>query len=104
MLIVLRAFEFWPDICQWISTFYKGIMSTVAVNGQLSQWFLVQRGVDKGTQYRHIYSCVEIFATMIRQDENTKVFPSEKLNIKAHNTQMIPKLYWKVTKIHLKQL
>ena len=32
MFKVLLAFEFGPDICQSISTFYKGIKSTVAVN------------------------------------------------------------------------
>ena len=48
MFKILRAFGFWQDICQWISTFYKCIKSTVAVNGQLSQWFLIQRGCRQG--------------------------------------------------------
>ena len=35
--LFLRAFGFGPDTCQWISTFYKDIKSSVSVNGQLSQ-------------------------------------------------------------------
>ena len=34
MFKFLRAFGFGPDICQWISTFYKDIKSSVTVNGQ----------------------------------------------------------------------
>ena len=74
MFKVLRAFGFGPDICQWISTFYKGIKSTVAVNGQLSQCFLIQRGCRQGdpiSPYLFIL-CVEILATMIREDKNIK--------------------------------
>ena len=48
MFKVLRAFRFGQDICQLISTFYKGIKSPVAVNGQLTQWFLIQRGCRQG--------------------------------------------------------
>ena len=71
MFKALGAFGFGLDICQWISTFYKGIKSTVAVNGQLSQWFLIQRGCRQGdpiSPYLFI-SCVEILATMIREDK-----------------------------------
>ncbi len=74
MFKVLRAFGFGPDICQWTSTFYKGIKSTVAVNGQLSQWFLIQRGCrqeDPISPYLFI-SCVEILATMFREDKKKK--------------------------------
>ena len=48
MFKVLRAFGFGPDICQWKSTFYKDINSSVTVNGQLSQWFAIQRGCRQG--------------------------------------------------------
>ena len=45
---VLRAFGFGLDECQWISTFYKYIKSSVTVNGQLAQWFAIQRGCRQG--------------------------------------------------------
>ena len=63
-----------PDICQFIFTFHKGIKSTVAVNEQLLQWFLIQRGCRQGdpiSLYLFIL-CVEILATMIREGENIK--------------------------------
>ena len=74
MFKVLRAFGFGPDICQWISTFYKYIKSSVTVNGQLSQWFAIQRGCRQGdpiSLYLFIL-CVEILAIMIRQNKHIK--------------------------------
>ena len=55
MFKVLHTFGFGPDVCLWVSTFYKGIKTTVAVNGQLSQWFLIQCGCRQGDPNRHIY-------------------------------------------------
>ena len=52
----------------------QDIKSTAAVNGQLSQWFLVQKGCRQGdpiSPYLFIL-CVEILATMIREDKNIK--------------------------------
>ena len=74
MFKVLRAFGFGPDTCQWISTFYKDIKSSVTVNGQLSQWFAIQRGCRQGdpiSPYLFIL-CVEILAIMIRQNKHIK--------------------------------
>ena len=74
MFKVLHVFGFGLDICQWISTFYKDIKSTVTVNGQLSPWFSVQRGFRQGdpiSPYLFILS-VEILANMIWQNENIK--------------------------------
>ena len=48
MFKVLHAFGFGPDINQWIFTFYRHIKSSVAVNGQLSEWFSIQRGCRQG--------------------------------------------------------
>ena len=74
MFKVLRAFGFGPDICQWIATFYKDTKSSVTVNGKLSQWFAIQRNVDKGIRYHRILFilCVEILAIMIRQNKHIK--------------------------------
>ena len=74
MFKVLHAFGFGPDISQWIFTFYRHIKSSVAVNGQLSEWFSIQRGCRQGdpiSPYLFIL-CVEILATMIRQNKNIK--------------------------------
>ena len=72
MFKVLHAFGFGPAISQWIFTFYRHIKSSVAVNGQLSEWFSIQRGCRQGdpiSPYLFIL-CVEILATMIRQNKN----------------------------------
>ena len=45
---VLRAFGFGLAECQWISTFYKDIKSSVTVNGHLAQGFAIQRGCRQG--------------------------------------------------------
>ena len=57
-----------------MSTFYKDIKSSVTVNGQLSQWFAIQRGCRQGdpiSPYLFIL-CVEILAIMIRQNKHIK--------------------------------
>ena len=74
MFKVLCAFGFGPDIRLWISTFYKNIKSSVMINGQLSQWFTIQRGCRDGdpiSPYLFILY-VEILAIMIRQNKNIK--------------------------------
>ena len=58
MFKVLRAFGFGPDICHWISKFYKDIKSSITVNGQLAEWFAIQRGcrqIDPISPYLFIY-------------------------------------------------
>ena len=94
MFKVLRAFGFGPDICQWISTFYKDIKSSVTVNGQLSQWFAIQRGCRQGdpiSPYLFIL-CVEILAIMIRQNKHIKgIFigePEYKISQYADDTEI----------------
>ena len=71
---VLHTFGFESDISQWIFTFYRDIKSSVAVNRQLSEWFSIQRGCRQGdliSPYLFIL-CVEILATLIRQNKNIK--------------------------------
>ena len=74
MFKFLFAFGFGPDICRWISTFYKDLKSPVTVKGQLSRWFPIQRGCrqeDPISPYLFIL-CVEILANMISQHKNVK--------------------------------
>ena len=71
---VLKAFGFKTDICNWISTFYKNIKSCVIVNGQVSNWFEIKRGCRQGdpiSPYLFVL-CVEILATMVRENPNIK--------------------------------
>ena len=54
MCKVLRAFGFGPDICQWISMFYKDIKSSVMVMDNYHNGLLFRGDVDKGIRYHHI--------------------------------------------------
>ena len=94
MFKLLRAFGLGPDICQWISTFHKDIKSSVTVNGQLSQWFAIQRGCRQGDQISSylFVLCVEILSIMIRQNKNIKgIFIGEteyKISQYANDTEI----------------
>ena len=74
MTEVLKAFGFGEDICRWIATFYSKINSAVIVNGQTSLWFSIEHGCRQGdpvSPYLFIF-CVEILATMIRENVHIK--------------------------------
>ena len=74
MTKALKAFGFGEDICRWIATFYRKINSTVIVNGQTSSWFSNERGCRQGdpvSPYLFVL-CVEILATMIRENVDIK--------------------------------
>ena len=61
-------------MCRWVKTFYKDIKVTVIVNGQITEWFNIQRGCRQGdpiSPYLFIV-CVKILAIMIREDEDIK--------------------------------
>ena len=74
MTKALKAFGFGEDICRWIATFYRKINSTVIVNGQTSSWFSIERGCWQGDPVSHylFVLCVEILATMIRENVDIK--------------------------------
>ena len=74
MTKALKAFGFGEDICRWMAIFYRKINSTVIVNGQTSSWFSTERGCRQGDPDSHylFVLCVEILATMIRENVDTK--------------------------------
>ena len=66
----LVKFNFGNDIRRWVSTFYHNTKSCVRVNGQYSEWFVLQRGTRQGdplSPYLFLI-CAEIMANMIRQN------------------------------------
>ena len=74
MFKVLWSFGFGNDFCRWIDTFYENIKSTVIVNGQIAQWFGVERVCRQGDPISLFLFIlrVEIFAIMTREDSEIK--------------------------------
>ena len=86
---------FGEGICQWIESFYRNIKSAVIVNGQICEWFTVQRGCRQGdpiSPYLFVL-CVEILAIMIRENKEIKGITVNKVNHKisqfADDTQLL---------------
>ena len=70
----LLHFNFGPDIRQWIKTFYNDVSTCVTVNGHLSRWFHIKRGVRQGdplSPYLFLI-CAEVMSTMIRENDRIK--------------------------------
>ena len=92
---VLEAFGFGRGFRKWVSTFYKNIKSTVVVNGNMSQWFSIERGCRQGdpiSPYLFIL-CVEILAIMVRENEDIRGITinniEHKLSQYADDTEFI---------------
>ena len=78
----LEAFNFGPQIQQWIKTFYNNCSSCVMNNGFASEFFKIQRGVRQGCPLSGalFVLCAEILANAIRRDKTIngiKVFDKE---------------------------
>ena len=72
MYKVLHFFNFGENIIKWIRLFYSNIVFCVTVNGHLSDWFNVCRGVRQGDPFSPylFILCVEILSILIRQNKN----------------------------------
>ena len=48
LFCTLERLGFGPSFCKWVQTLYSGVQSSVIVNGHLSEFFGLQRGVRQG--------------------------------------------------------
>ena len=48
LFCTLERLGFGPSFCKWVQTLYSGVQSSVIVNGYLSEFFNLQRGVCQG--------------------------------------------------------
>ena len=48
LFCTLECMGFGPSFCKWVQTLYAGVQSSVIVNGHLSGFFNLQRGVRQG--------------------------------------------------------
>ncbi len=68
----LRAFNFGENFCNVIKTLYNNISSCVTNGGQISDWFMPERGVRQGcpiSPYLFIIA-IELLAIHIRENED----------------------------------
>lgn len=48
LFCTLERLGFGPSFCKWVQTLYTGVQSSVIVNGYLSEFFNLQRGLHQG--------------------------------------------------------
>ena len=69
---VLLSMGFGPSFCHWVQVFYCGVSSAVNVNGFISDFFPLSRGVRQGCPLSPLLYVlvVEVLACNIRADPN----------------------------------
>ena len=78
----MKAFNFGPDLINWVRTFYQNIQSCVINNGLASDYFTLERGVRQGdplSPYLFLLA-IETLAISIRQNpeiEGIKIVKNE---------------------------
>ena len=70
----LESFNFGPDFCQWVKTFYKNTQSCVINNGNVSDYFFLGRGVRQGDPLSpYLFGlAAEALAIAVRQNVDIK--------------------------------
>ena len=85
----LKAFNFGPDLMNWVKTFYHNIESCVINNGLASDSFNLARGVRQGdplSPYLFLL-VIETLAISIRKDPKIEGIKTKQ---KFYNVQTIP--------------
>ena len=70
LLRVLRKMNFGDSFCQWITLFYSHIHSCLLLNGELTEFFPVSRGIRQGCPISQLLYVIvaETIASAIRAD------------------------------------
>ena len=70
----LEFLNFGPEFVRWIRTLYSNMKSCISVNGQNTDWFEIQRGVQQGdpcSPYLYLV-CAEVLSLMIKGNDLIK--------------------------------
>ena len=70
----LKAFNFRPDIQNWVKILYNNVSSCIVNNGFASEFFPLERGVQQGCPLSGLLFVIgiELFARAIKNDDNIK--------------------------------
>ena len=82
----LRAFNFGPDLINWVKTFYRNIESCVINNGLTSDYFTLARGVRQGDPLSPYLFLLVIETLAISIRKNTEI---EGIKIGNNETKVL---------------
>ena len=70
LITVLEDFNFGPDFIKWVKTLYNGTSSCIVQNGNVSDFFTLERGVRQGCPLSALLFilAIEVIACKIRQN------------------------------------